>query len=590
MLLFQKLLFAISHYLPLLLFAWAAWGVGDGVLARLRAPARRDALLDAALATALGVGLFICAFQLLAIAGMLTRPAVLACVGGAALAAAWRTPVRWREARRAPSAGPPTPGERWALAALALAALPTLAEPLAPPAAFDEMMYHLPWAREVAASGRLGIHDWLRYPWFPYNYNLLYAGALLVWDDVFAHLLNALAGWIAAALVYALGRAYADRIVACIGAAIWLGLGDYTNALIDMGVALFVLAGCAALWRWHEMDAPRPRAWLALAALFFGLAAGAKYQALVFLPLAALFAIRRERRLSAWLAVLAAFLLPCVYWYARNAVQTGDPFNPIGARVFGFSNWNAGDYERQLYDVRDHARAPSVLLWPVLLLPFTPRWRAREGAVRAGLVFCAYALAVWLLTSRYPRYMTSSVPLMALGAALGWQWLAQRAGAALRARRPGWVHGRGVRPAALVAGVVAIGVSLQHTARFVGDIAPTAATREAFLNRHVPGYEVLSRLRADPPPGKLYQVGLSDAIYYAPNPVYGDVFGPYRYADFLYLPPAEMARKLAARGFGALVIQTAIAPYFVTQPQFDRHFALLHERGSVKAYRIVPAP
>ena len=75
--------------------------------------------------------------------------------------------------------------------ALALVALPALMAPLAPPAAFDELMYHLPYARQVAQSGSLGIHEWLRYPWFPYNYNLLYAGALLVGDDVLTHFLGA---------------------------------------------------------------------------------------------------------------------------------------------------------------------------------------------------------------------------------------------------------------------------------------------------------------------------------------------------------------------------------------------------------------
>ena len=57
--------------------------------------------------------------------------------------------------------------EKLALAVLVLTALPALVEPLAPPAVFDELMYHLPYAREVAQSGRLGVHEWLRYPGFP---------------------------------------------------------------------------------------------------------------------------------------------------------------------------------------------------------------------------------------------------------------------------------------------------------------------------------------------------------------------------------------------------------------------------------------
>jgi hypothetical protein len=99
---------------------------------------------------------------------------------------------------------------------------------------------------------------------------------------------------------------------------------------------------------------------------------------------------------------------------------------------------------------------------------------------------------------------------------------------------------------------------------------------------------VLSWLRANPQPGRLYQVGLSDAIYFAPNPVWGDVFGRYRYSDFLLLPAPEMARKFAQEGFGTIVIQTALGPFVDGKPGFERHFQLLSEKDGVKAYRILP--
>ena len=48
--------------------------------------------------------------------------------------------------------------------------------------------------------------------------------------------------------------------------------------------------------------------------------------------------------------------------------------------------------------------------------------------------------------------------------------------------------------------------------------------------------------------GRVYQIALSEAIYYGPNPVWGDALGPWRYSDFISLPPPEMARKLAETG------------------------------------------
>ncbi|MDB5731719.1 MAG: putative transrane protein, partial [Variovorax sp.] len=434
-----------------------------------------------------------------------------------------------------------------------------------------------------AESGRLGIYEWLRYPWFPYNYQLLYAAALQVDGDTFPHLLNALAGWLGALLVYRLGARHADRATAALGAAIWLVLGDYSDALIDLGVALFVLAACVALWRWRESARGKGLCWLALGAFFLGVAAGSKYQALTFLPPVALFVVLRERRPRAWLLAAAAFLLPCVYWYARNAVATGDPFNPIGARVFGFTNWNAFDYAQQLADVRAHAAWPSVLIWPVLLAPFSAAWKS-SAALRAAGWLCVWSVLVWVATSRYPRYLTAAYPLLALMSAVGWgvlaRWLWARASATLR------------RPAALRTGtlwVLLAGValaSLQQSRSTVVAIAVTPAERTAFLRQAVPGYAVMDYLRQHAG-GRVYQIALSEAIYYGPTPVWGDAIGPWRYIDFITLPPAEMAAKLSRLGFTAIALPTTFLP-LLEKSGFEAHFKPMYDADHARAYRIIP--
>lgn len=581
--LLQKIMFAAAHYAALAIFVTACWGCGRALLSRLGAPARPDVWLETAMATTLGVGLFICAFQWLAIAGLFTATAVLALVAAGVVAACVQLPAWRRQVRTATPGVPLTRIEKVALAALALVALPTLVAPLAPPAAFDELMYHLPYARLVAQSGSLGIHEWLRYPWFPYNYNLLYAGALMLGDDVLPHFLGALAGWLSVWMVYRLGVLHVNRLTACAGAAIWLGLGDYSNALIDMGVALFVLAACVALWWWRESPPEDGARWLALAAFCLGVAAGSKYQALTFLPLVAVFVIRRERRVKVWAGALVCFLVPCVYWYARNAITTGDPFNPIGANLFGFTNWNADDYKNQVDDVRAHAALPSILIWPVLLAPFSPAWK-RSAAVRAAVVFCGWSLLVWVATSRYPRYMTSALPLIALAAALGWQVLLGWPVVALRKQFAQAGRRTGAALAGLLLAVLAV-VSFQQTSRKLAMVSPTPDARDAFLRANVPGYAVMNHLR-EHATGRVYQIALSEAIYYGPDEVWGDTLGPWRYADFIGLPPAELARKLAAQGFEAIVIVAPLAPTLNTRPGFDENFALMYEQDNAKAYRI----
>ncbi len=438
-------MFAAAHYAALAVFGAACWGFGRALLVRIGAPARRDVWLETAMAITTGIGIFVCFLNAFAIARQLHDRRRRGCGRGRRhrgdpAAARLAAPGAAREVSAQLSWL-----EKLGLVVLAVVAVPTLVAPLAPPAVFDELMYHLPYAREVAESGALGIHEWLRYPWFPYNYNLLYAGALLVGDDVFPHFLSALAGWVSVLMIYRLGVMHVNRVVACVGAAIWLGMGDYTSALIDMSVALFVLAACAALWWWREAPPPRGARWLALAAFFLGVAAGSKYQALTVLPLLGLFVLWHERRPRVLALALLCFLVPCVYWYARNAIQTGDPFNPIGARVFGFTNWNAQDFKLQLQDVRDHSSLPNGFIWAVLAVPFSAYWK-RSAALRAALVFCAYSLLVWSLTSRYPRYLTAAFPLLALTAAVGWQTIFSAIAARLRRAMPESDRSGGPRP------------------------------------------------------------------------------------------------------------------------------------------------
>lgn len=582
----------------LMVCVFAAWGAGQLLWSRLRAPqglsadpAAADPWLGLAMAAALGLGLYICAFQALGWVGGLRAPAVLALLGAGTLAGLVQARTAWGRLHAWPSPVT-TRAERVAMWVAAGALLVSMTEPLAPPHAFDEMMYHLPWARETAASGALGIHDWLRYPWFPYNYNLLYAAALPLAGDVFAHLLHALAGWLAAALVFRLALAHTDRLTACMAVVILLAIGELGNALIDMGVALFVLAACAALWTWHRAPGnARPLGWLALAGFFMGLAIGSKYQALTFMPLLGLFVLWRERRPGRLAVALAVLLLPCVYWYARNWLQTGDPFNPIGARLFGFTNWNEADYTNQVNDVLAHASLPNVMLWPLLAVPFSLFWRApgTRPAVRAVFVFGAWTLLVWVLTSRYPRYMMASFPLLAWLGAMGWRQLGLWGGAAVRRWAPALTQGAVPRVAAVALVALLAVAGGQRFVQHARMVSPTPETREAFLRDHVPGYEALQYADAHRH-GKLYIVALSDAIYFAHQPAWGDMFGPFRYADFVMQKPEEMGRRLAAAGFGTIAIHTQTVPILDGQSGFADHFDLRYEKNGTRIYRVRAYP
>ncbi|HWU97769.1 MAG TPA: glycosyltransferase family 39 protein, partial [Oxalicibacterium sp.] len=352
----QKIVFVGLHYLFFSAFVVASWGGGSLALKRALNSHKSRSWLEHALAITAGMALFICFLQWLAIAGQL-RVIWIAAFAGAGILAAM---LQLREYGFAPiqdfclSWKSLTPNEKRGLLVVLLFVAATLLRPLGPPMEWDEVMYHLPHAKQWALTGHLGIHEWLRYPWFPYNYDLLYSGALLVSDDVLPHLIHACAGWLVAIILYQLGKQHANHTVACVATIIWLFLSrrDFDNAYIDMGVTLFVFASCAAFHLWLE-NRSKP-VWLAAAAFFMGIAIGSKYQALSFLPVFAVVLLIYERRPRFLLLTVVCLLVPCIYWYARNVILTGDPFNPVGGRIFGFTDWNLADYKAQFQDLKNH--------------------------------------------------------------------------------------------------------------------------------------------------------------------------------------------------------------------------------------------
>lgn len=583
----DKIVYALSHYLALLIFLCACWGVGRAVLRRFEPsaalPDTEGAPLWHALAAALGMGLYICVIQWLAIAGQLRiLPLLTALVSGLCLAAfEWRALPPSSLAQRWRSAGWT---ERGALLLIALLVLPTLVAPLCPPLAWDEVMYHLPHAKQWALNGRLSVNEWLRYPWFPYNVDLLFSAAMLTYDDVMPHLLNAMAAWLTAFLIYQAGKRFAGKSVALIATILFLILTreEFGLAMVDVSVTLFIFAGCLAFFLWQQE--PQRRVLLAVAAFLIGVAVGAKYQALQVLPLFAIAMLIRTRAPRDWLVAVAGLLLPCVFWYVRNYLLTGDPFNPIGGKVFGFSDWNLADYQWQMQDLRNHAGAPHWIIWPALLAPFIAQVRRLPGAP-AAMFLAAAGLAVWLLTSRYPRYLMPFYPVLALLAAAVWHWafatvcsrLARGNGEALQRRAAASCV------ALLLLAVVPFALTKEYKNWKL--VAPTAATREAVLEQKITGYPALAYLR-DHPMGRTYQFGLEDALYYAPLRTGGDHFGPGRYRDLAGLPPAGLARALRRMGYASLLIHTVRWPGIESKPGFAQYFTLVHRDGPVALYQI----
>ncbi len=587
----DKFLYAAIHYFALLIFLCACWGIGQAALRRLEAKTSLaepgDKLVWHGVAAALGMGMYMSVIQWLAIAGQLRLvPLVILLIAGLGLCL-----LEWRAL---PARTGPTLAQHWQeadwpargmLLLLALMVLPTLIAPLCPPLAWDEVSYHLPHAKQWALDGRLNVNGWLRYPWFPFNADLLFSAAMLTYDDVMPHLLSALTAWLTAFLIYRVGKRHAGQTVAGMAVIIFLSLtrNEYDNAMVDTSATLFIFAGFLVFHFWQHQ--PQRHALIAVAAFLIGVAAGIKYQALQVLPLLAIALLMRTRSPRAWLIATVSLLLPCAYWYARNYLLTGDPFNPLGGKLFGFSDWNLADYQFQLDDVKRNAGWPSWVIWPALLAPFIPKVRRLPGAP-AAMIVSAAALGVWLLTSRYPRYLMPFYPVLALLAAAVWHWTFTTAWELIARGRASNGQKKAAMACVALALLIVVPVALKNAYKGWKLVAPTADAREAILQREITGYPVLAYLR-EHPMGRTYQFGLEDALYYAPLRTGGDHFGPGRYRDLAGLAPADLAKTLRQAGYASLLIHSGRWAGINTKPGFEQFFTLAHQDGEVSLYQIV---
>jgi 4-amino-4-deoxy-L-arabinose transferase-like glycosyltransferase len=581
----QKLFFIAQQYSELLAFVVGAWGYGQLVLKPLiRRNAFTDPLLSHCICVAAGLGVMICALQAMAVAGQLHAIGVFLLVA-----------IGWVFAMlKGASAGAFSSMEgistlrRPSLQAAAKFAVPsllfamTIFKPLQPPTSCDELMYHLPHAQQWALTGSLTVDEWLRYPWFPFNYELLYAAALLTVGDVMPHLLHALAGWLVFLLIYRVGVLQVGQVAGIVAASLWLVLvgGDFNTAYIDMGLTLFVFCACVVFNLW--LDARQDSSLLVLAAFFLGVAVGTKYQALIFVPFFAISVLWRQRRIAVLTLAAACFLIPCIYWYARNFLITGDPFSPFGGKIFGFADWNLDDYNAQFSDLHKNRGLPNPWVWPALLVVAVAQWR-RLPAVRRALIFAAYALATWVLTSSYPRYLMPVFPVLALLAGHGlWssalatiKWVETSKGAA--------VSPPSNRALYVFIGVLAIAAAFP-TYRSWKRVAVTTEDRAQVIDSSLTGYGAI-RFLAQQPYSKIYELGVEYAIYYLPQPIWGEVFGPWRDRDFVGTP-REMHAKLTQLGFQTLLINVLSFPGVIEQPDFSDYFSETYSDGIVHVYGI----
>jgi hypothetical protein len=570
------------------LFAGCAHTLGLGLLATLGAGRIRSGPPPRLLAVPAGTGALALMLFVLASIGAL-RPmwiiaATVLSVAGAGYA------VLKQERQGAVRSRPPPVGP-WLGAAAVGVVVTVVLLAMSVPLEWDELAYHLPYARDYAEAGGLVVSEKLRFPLQSHNYQLLYATALLFAYEPAAHLLHALSGVLVAAGMFVFARHHFGQSAAILSVIMYFSFSGslLDTAYVDLGATLFVFFAFYSFTLWQQS---RNDGFLLLAAFLVAIAAGTKYQALAQLPgfaLALMLAGRRDWLRPA-IRAAAVFLLFGSWWYTRSWMVSGDPIHPLGGELFGYWLWDKEDLAAQVADIgryRDHLPfelAPA-------LLGFLLLRRRRDPAVRSLLIVALAGLAAWYLSSRYDRYLLPTYPFLAmLSAAV--IVMAGRRLAEIAPLRSLALAARDRAPTVLR--LTALGLCAAVLVPTVGGKWDEICFTHACMERvHAQRFASPAAARAVPDFSnlKLFQLGLENEIYLMGDDTAGDWFGPYRYRSVLALAddPEALREHLLESERDSLLINRERPPF----AEFSRRFApppgtfeKLYEDHRVTLYRI----
>jgi hypothetical protein len=476
----------------------------------------------------------------------------------------------------------------WLYALLSLCAAPIFLAALGPPLQWDEVSYHLPYAREYLEAGGLTVAEHLRFPLHSHHYQLLYAAALMFSTEAGAHLIHAFSGALVALGTWYFGRTFFSPLSGVVAALLYLSFigGMLDTAYVDLGLGLFLFYSFFSFAWWLK---GRNDGFLYLSAFLLAIAAGIKYQALPVLPAFAVMLLVTTRSARRPLGFAAILVLFGTWWYIRNLLISGDPFHPFGGPLFGYWIWDRFDLE----GVKEHfSRINDPLpayLWPAMLSIFFMR---RDRAVINATVFYGlFGLAFWWFTTHYERYLIPVFPFLALLSAHTCIEAVKYGMARIWPDRANAPAGDKTKtPYRLLPALGLVLLVMVMSYREIEDACfseaciereLTARTATYRLWQEVPGFGRLS----------LYQHGFEDEIYYLGRPL-GDWRGRYRYQAIFNLDKdaASLREHLLQLGRDSILVNRQRAPFYAVldDPALAESFETLYENEQLVLLKARP--
>lgn len=604
----QFSVFVISHYAALLVLLFLSYGAGRELTRRVEYRSELDRFV---VCSGLGLGVLALLLFFVGLLGALSRPVVGTGLALLALAS-WRV---WRELAAA-LVQAPWRTRAWFLLAGAIAVAasqPVLMLPLYPPTGFDAIMYHLPYASTYAESHRVSPVLGVRYPVFPQAIEMLFALALLLFDDILAQLIHFLTCVLVSLALYVWGARQYHRAVGVWAASLWFSSAIVMklagSAFIDLGVAWFATL---AVYAAFGGPVKNRLAALVLAGAFAGFTAGSKYSGLFFiaaLAVPAIYAAVSERTWRPAVGFAAAAFAAGAPWYLYNWYQSGNPVFPFLGRFFGPGFWSTQDVNALEgliasygpgYTFGAMLRLPWSLSFgdfpeqgvisPIYFAALPVLWLAAAlgHRVRPVVLLVTGFIVFWFWTVPVVRYLIPILPAFGLAIAVLFDDVLRRL------RVPA---GKGLLVFAAVSGLL---VALpgwrfaRETVKRLGLPPVTQAARDSYLQRQLVSYDAYQFLNATKGSNyAVYALYAEDMVYYAKGRTLGDWLGPGRFAAIQKSLPSGEAlyrelRSLQADHF--LVRTDRAAVRLPDDPFFQSHFKLVQAGPNVQTFELTDTP
>lgn len=349
------------------------------------------------LSAGLGFGLIALVVFALALTG-LAQPLVISMLGSALFVAGGRRSLRALRSDLPAFRRVRLPAPLLALVVVSLTA--SLLMALAPPTAWDGLVYHLTVPQRAIMQGRLLPQgDIIPHENFPLLMSSLYLLGMQIRGDIAAQCIH----WVFGGMCFALVALSAHRLYgrAAVPYAIALSMSMPMLLLLaswaynDLALAFYIVAGAYAFQRWRATNTD---GYFTLSAVMAGFALGLKYTAFV-LPLGIAGLIAWEFRARA-VRPLARFgvisSLVAAPWYLKNFIFSGNPVYPF---VLGGVEW---DTLRTVWYARP-GTGIGLDLGTLLTLPVTITLGYRDANYIDGRIGPLLLAALPLLMLNRPR-------------------------------------------------------------------------------------------------------------------------------------------------------------------------------------------